>query len=351
MVVLHFTVYLAKAYQSHVRGTDATDKDVLHHYVRTLALLQQRVGDAGNELATSDRTIEVVMGLATVAAFKHDGEVARKHLEGLKKMVALRGGPWGLERKVLFNICYADVGRSLSTGEKTVFFAGEGAWSSYIAAPTKATRTSRNHMTPMPPDVCFHALDARLQAVYTDLSELARAANLAVWSNRDTDTAAYSRQGTFYRGIMFSALYRLLNLDFGSGNVDAVMRLGLLAVASTLFSQWRGSKERYEYIAQELLGALVSLEKEEYGLPREVVLWLYVVGCVSVFNERERAVIMPTLVQLLGQMQMKTWDETRAVLKAFLWVDAMHDTVAEEVLVPVIFPRWEQQQQLLVSAK
>lgn len=104
MVALHFTVFLAKGYQSHLR-TGSTDQAVLSHYVKTLALLQRRVANPRDERQTSDRTMEVVIGLARVAAFNDEEDVAKKHLEGLYRMVTMRGGMQAISRSLLFKIC------------------------------------------------------------------------------------------------------------------------------------------------------------------------------------------------------------------------------------------------------
>ena len=104
MVALHFIVCLAKGFQSHGRGR-YDDQDALHHYVKTLALLQRRVANPQDKRHTSDKTLDVVIGLAAMSSFKDETTMATKHLEGLYKMVALRGGIRTLDRKLLFKIC------------------------------------------------------------------------------------------------------------------------------------------------------------------------------------------------------------------------------------------------------
>lgn len=104
MVALHFIVFLAKGFQSHGRGR-YDDQDALHHYVKTLALLQRRVANPQDKRHTSDKTLDVVVGLAAMSSFKDETTMATKHLEGLYKMVALRGGIRTLDRKLLFKIC------------------------------------------------------------------------------------------------------------------------------------------------------------------------------------------------------------------------------------------------------
>lgn len=111
MVAMHFIIYLAKGYQNHGRsggsgsGSGYVDQGALHHYVKTLALLQRRVANPHDKRQTSDKTLDVVVGLAAVSSYKDEMMVACKHLEGLYKMVALRGGIGTLDRTLLFKIC------------------------------------------------------------------------------------------------------------------------------------------------------------------------------------------------------------------------------------------------------
>lgn len=84
---LHFTIYVTNVFASHVCGRQSSNR-VLAHFGTTLRILQERMGDA----YISDSTLLVVVGLAmTATAFGHH-DTAQKHLDGLARMVALRGG-------------------------------------------------------------------------------------------------------------------------------------------------------------------------------------------------------------------------------------------------------------------
>lgn len=160
---------------------------------------------------------------------------------------------------------------------------------------------------------------------------MTHAANLAARFHPDVNLAVYQE-------AMMSTLYRLVNLDVGTDNADEAMRLGLLAFASTLFAQWRGLNERYEHVARRLTSALCSLDRTCPYMPLEVKLWLHVVGCVSVFNDKERAGTMPGLARLLRELQLNAWERARRFVQAVLWVDVLHDAVAIRKFAPGLFP-------------
>ena len=56
-VLLHCIIFVAKGYQAFVRGGDGrADKDLLLHYVQTIALLQRRLAAGDEKMSTSDAT-------------------------------------------------------------------------------------------------------------------------------------------------------------------------------------------------------------------------------------------------------------------------------------------------------
>ena len=62
------------------------------HYGQTLQLLQARLNDFDHTAAISDSTIMVVITLAQVAELTEDYAAVANHINGLKKIVSLRGG-------------------------------------------------------------------------------------------------------------------------------------------------------------------------------------------------------------------------------------------------------------------
>ncbi len=64
----------------------------LPHYLKTVSLLRQRLADHGNQASLSDRTAATVMSLAGHAYWKGDSKSAKHHMEGLCRIVRLRGG-------------------------------------------------------------------------------------------------------------------------------------------------------------------------------------------------------------------------------------------------------------------
>jgi hypothetical protein len=69
----------------------------LSHYVTALNILQQRLAKGHLMSSTFDSTILVVVGMTITAIALGSLETAQKHVTGLGRMVALRGGSTAFE--------------------------------------------------------------------------------------------------------------------------------------------------------------------------------------------------------------------------------------------------------------
>lgn len=91
---LHSTIFGAQFYfdvvlpgkPSHV------NQRMIPHFTKTLKLLRERLEDHENQTRFSDQTACVIMQLAGYALMTNNAEVAKHHLEGLFRLISLRGG-------------------------------------------------------------------------------------------------------------------------------------------------------------------------------------------------------------------------------------------------------------------
>ncbi|XXG98039.1 hypothetical protein Hte_004356 [Hypoxylon texense] len=170
------------------------------------------------------------------------------------------------------------------------------------------------------------SLDIRLRLVWDDLSEFTRAANIATQCKLAID-------GELYQEVMISIHYRLVNLRFDAGSVSDLIRLALLAFASSIFLQWCDVKTRYENLSESLRDALSILSRDSSAMPTQLVLWLYIIGRVSVLGEAEQVWFRPALAGVLRSMKLKSWNEVKLVLSYVLWVDVLLDPLAKQIVV------------------
>ncbi|KIX03867.1 uncharacterized protein Z518_07420 [Rhinocladiella mackenziei CBS 650.93] len=305
---LHFTVFIAKAYLDFVHRQKEISATALAHLVKALTILQQRLASSDDELSTSDSTILVVVDLTMAATVRGDLDTALKHLQGLHKMVILRGGLSAFTGNRQLQTKIADLGVALGTGCQPLFFSDGILWDSRIASPGRIPISGTQDPDPDPQmptsdlGPFFDSLDTRLRLVWDDISELVRATNMATQCKLYIDKELYQE-------VMISTHYRLVHLRFVTGDVNETTRLGLLAFASTLFLQSRGVKTQYEYLAQCLQNAISLLGHKTRAIPTQLTLWLHIVGAVSVFGEHEQAWFRPALTELLQAMRLASWKD------------------------------------------
>ena len=126
---------------------------------------------------------------------------------------------------------------------------------------------------------------------------------------------------TDYQSRICSAQYILLRLQ---GSLDTVLaeclRLTMLAFLATTF-QIPGTKFHYPYLARCWRDCLCALEVARLD-HREIFFWMMTMGAMSVFAED--STWLRDRWQCVAPPHM-AWDEARGQLKAFLWIDAIHD--------------------------
>ena len=71
------------------------------HLEKALKILRERLAGTDEDLKFSDLTISVVLKLASVAHFDEDHQTAKQHMQGLRLMIARRGGIGAFNRHSL----------------------------------------------------------------------------------------------------------------------------------------------------------------------------------------------------------------------------------------------------------
>ncbi|KAK9771095.1 putative Transcription factor domain-containing protein [Seiridium cardinale] len=331
---LHFTLFTTNTYLSTIYGHEEDRDAALVHFSEALSILQKRLDASDDALSVSDTTILIVVGLTMAATALGDFETAAKHLSGLHKMVALRGGLSSFQGKKLLQakICRADLEVTISTGCKPLICSKDFSWGSYLSSSRQTLVSSTSGPTTKrcaaELEGFLGRIDTRLRLVWLDLAEFVRAVNIARQTRLDIDSELYME-------AMVSIHYRLLYLRYDVGDVCEAVRLGLLAFASTLFLQWRDIKTRFEHLARRFRHALSLLRYNKEVMPAELRLWLYMAGPICVFDDAEAA-LYPALIEVLRYLQLTTWEEVKQTMKTILWVDFLHDFRGKSIVKAVL---------------
>ncbi|KAK0619620.1 hypothetical protein B0T14DRAFT_566449 [Immersiella caudata] len=280
------------------------------HLAKTLRLLKTSLED--EEEATSYSTMVVVSSLATAAIILGDLETAGKHLDGLQRMVEVRGGlgSLGPVNMITYKALTLDLGLAMGTGSKPRFGLGDISWSPQFArGPSGRRFCELEALQPRP--------DPRLLNIWADLREFSKAAN-------DVEQKKIPmKHGLFYQ-LSTSTLYRLLRLRFDPKSLSELLRLSLLAYTKTLMIRLPGLGKKMTYLAGQLEIAFLPLPATGHG-GSPLLLWALVISTISVFEDCEQEWLQRGISGLMAELELHTWLEVKTVLKRFLWVDGLHD--------------------------
>lgn len=90
---LHITAFAIEGFMDRVlRRQENINLAATLHLQKGLELLRERLLGSNDEAKISNCTIAVVLKLASAAHFNGDCQASKQHMEGLRKMVDLRGG-------------------------------------------------------------------------------------------------------------------------------------------------------------------------------------------------------------------------------------------------------------------
>jgi len=128
---------------------------------------------------------------------------------------------------------------------------------------------------------------------------------------------------------MASVTYRLLDMHFEAGSKDEVVRLGLIAFLCSVFLQWKHLGISYSHFTSMFRNCLLEMIPDR--IAPEFMIWLLIVGAVSVFDERDDSWLKPLLRAYIDLRGIDEWNEVQELLKQFLWIGLVYDKPGKRV--------------------
>lgn len=219
----------------------------------------------------------------------------------------------------LTNDVRVDLSYALRFGHKPVFFHDTLDWSSYVTQPNSGIQQNIPTDATSPIEKFIRSsLDTRLQSIWDDLRNFSQLAEI-------THQAGKLLDPSFVNEVLIATMYRLLHLDFSRYTVNELLRLGLLAYATSVFLQDQLASNRYQYIAVELRQLITSLHHQGSTMPCEIRLWLVLVAGMLDPSCTVDQLLMESIASADAAKGSKTWSEVRSTLKAVMWISFIHD--------------------------
>lgn len=213
----------------------------------------------------------------------------------------------------------ADLTIALRTDSKPLFFLHDISWDPYIA--NAQNNPQHNHSLPKQ----FSGLDIKLRYIWANLREFTRSANLAFQTGQKMDCVLFQE-------ILISIQYRLLLLDVRTESLDEVLHVGMLTFATNIFLQMQGLAMRFGNLSARLRDSILGLQGLQDEGMMDFKLWLLFVARLSILAEDEDCWLLPEMRKTVESSELSSWKTARERLKAYLWIDALHDDGGKKAL-------------------
>ena len=207
-----------------------------------------------------------------------------------------------------------------------MFFNNTSSWEPFLPYPDLTTlfdlRRSAATDLQNKPFKFLDELDDELARVWRVMLEFCSVINFVI------DTGQHISPETFL-GAMASVVYRLLDMRFEAGSSDEAVRLGLLAFSSSVFLQWGRLGKFYAHFASTFRVCLAGLTSSHVS--PLLLLWLLMVGAVSVFDGTDDEWLKPLLLVNMSLCGIDSWSKLQELLKSFMWIGLVHETPGQAV--------------------
>ncbi|OIW26042.1 hypothetical protein CONLIGDRAFT_516779 [Coniochaeta ligniaria NRRL 30616] len=329
---LHYILYFSSAIDDAFRSRPPS-KTTYYHMGRTITSLNEKL--ARSEL--HDSTVAVVSSLAIASAILTDYNAARAHFAGLQQIVQLRGGLEAFRHNLglYIKLARVDLAYSLHTGQAPLFihagFLSHAQDNSITSLPPGDDQDpdAGDHYESSPDDDPHPNLPATLQpllpdqrvtSVFSDLRRLSHKLNHR-HRLRDSD----------FKLAICSIQYRLLSLESPPDNtLSECLRLSMLVYLTTTFEIPESAGQRYPHLSDRFRESCCAILSggPTSGVWNDFAMWLLVIGGVSLYGTDETWLREHwRRVAPAGE----TWSVARKRVKRFLWIDALHDKLGEEM--------------------
>jgi hypothetical protein len=303
-------------------------RKTVFHLRETLSLLQVKMQD--HNVHQDDSALQVIFNLALLAAVYGDWAAAAAHLEGMRKIVRMRGDMvflctrptlhFKLDRLVSlsFSTCSRikqssiDLAWFLSSGKKPFFMRPIVTWNSVMSVP----------YLPLPPRLFQPSpdWDVRLVNVFRDLQYICLRIN--------RNKLKYARHNpSAFQGGLTSIQSRLIYLSkFLKNPVEKLVHLAMMAFMTTTF-KIPGRKVSYNWLLERLEDTYNEIGDGLIRLDQSLVLWALVTVAFTVAGAGTEWI----KEAWKGTYPELDWAAVKDHLMRVMWIEMMHDEAGERV--------------------
>ncbi|KAF6835652.1 hypothetical protein CPLU01_04122 [Colletotrichum plurivorum] len=314
----HIALSMTATALDFFQQTRRESAQALMHTTQACAMLNLRLS---GEEAVSDLSIALVCMFVVQESLLGDTDKYRMHVHGLDRMIELRGGiqVFADYPDMAQKIYRGDLQFALHTGCQPFYYYD--GWPAEVISDESSTHDRTNG--PLL-EIFDNAPNATRQFV-GDVESFAETLRQAEMGSK---VAPHD-----FQGMVISVCYRLLRFQHLEGHLLNVEQeacfTGLVAFASSLLLQFGRQRHlRYDLLSRRLKQSLFGVQFDP-GFPPSAILWLLVLGGISVFEVEEHVWLLPTILELSQRMGLRDWGSAHVDLLKFPWIDAIHNGKGE----------------------
>ncbi|KAF4458542.1 hypothetical protein FALBO_14729 [Fusarium albosuccineum] len=302
------------------RREESTNPTAIIHLHKGLNLIRERLVADDDESKVSDSTIGVVLKLASAAHFNGDYEASKQHMDGLRKMVNLRGGLDVLKgTRFLLEMLRYDLDIALLNGSDPVFYCQPSE--QLPEYPEKLMPTSDDSLGPQNNSEFLQSMDSELATAWLVMRRFCFLINLGAQTQRQM-------RPDLFQESMTAVTYRLLRIKFANGSTDEAILHGLLAICQHVFLQWQDIKLPFLHFPTAFRECIQGLETVDAVSP-QLIVWLLMNGAISVFADEEW--LKNDLRKYLEECGARRWKELHKILESFMWVSLLDEQLERSI--------------------
>lgn len=311
---LHCLLAMVATYLNLFRKPDCEPLEATRHFSQTLRLINPKLM---KPTPPQDSTIAIIVSLAIHSKLIRDPPKCSMHLDGLQRLVDLRGGLSEISesnRALLHKILRTDIELAISLGARTRY--GVGGLTAATPGPTAARilgyplnqmSEPLRHMTREMLALCRQPGKAKMVALqYQDV---------LIW--------------LWQRLIDFAPLSEKRPLD----PLDDMWHLGLLTFLATI--TWPTSFLRglncglLQKLLRERIDSKVLLERgNDYR-----ALWFWIVFVYAMLLPEDNYEHLPVqqIREMAEELNIGTWEDVKMVFRPFPWIGILHDAPGKKL--------------------
>ncbi|KAF3391097.1 hypothetical protein DPV78_010946 [Talaromyces pinophilus] len=293
----------------------------LRHMQQALSIIKTRIATMR---AVADETIAVIATLAFVEKTRGSFDNWRIHMNGLKRLVDMRGGLVSLETKpmVMTKVFRADLCGSIDT-VGVPFFSRH-----YLPSPAQATIDSKQTTTG------FDALDAMLNlddGIKQHITALEEATRLtsSLMTNKNNNQADAAR----IRFLVTRTQYTLLSTPKYPNTVLELSRLVLILYSENMVNESPPRLPICDVLIARFRDIWLTAGNIGISVPLQFKLWsLFIAASViSVVAEPLMDWYLAYIDETASQMRISEWSHLVDVFDMFLWDEKIHGRRYREI--------------------